>query len=334
MRRSNDVLVGSVVLATIVLVVAAALWVGQAHIGKRRDVLQARFRDVGNIQVGQPVVIRGVRAGRIVAIELADSGWVHVRLALDPSADLPADPVVILNEASMFGEWQATIVDRSGIPENRSLRQQIAEAGGQRGVLPGGTLPDIAQLTAVAGRIAGDVANVAERFQVAFDEPAARELRESIRNFAALTGTLSQTVQAQSGNLNALSADLHEGVTALTATAVALQRTAGRVDSATGNAQLQQVVSDVALASGDIRQAAEELHTVTRRLTRSNEDFDRVLLRSDTALARLTSGSGSLGLLLTDPTLYHHTDSLVVQLRSLAEDIRRRPQRYVNIRVF
>ncbi len=334
MRRNNDVLVGSVVLAAAVIIVGAALWVGQAHLGKPRNELTARFRDVGNVQVGQPVVIRGVKAGRVVGIELADSGWVHVRLALDPAAILPHDPAVILNEASMFGEWQATIVDRSGIPDNRSLRQQIADASGKRDVVPGGTLPDIAQLTAVAGRIAGDVASVAERVQIAFDERAARELRGSIRNFADLTSTLSQTVRAQSSNLKTLSSDLHAGVTALNATATAFQRTATRVDSATAHAELQGVMSNVSLASNDLRETAAELHTVTRRLTRSSDALDLVLLRTDTVLARLTGGSGSMGLMLNDPALYHHTDSLLLQLRSLAADVQAHPQRYVNIKVF
>jgi phospholipid/cholesterol/gamma-HCH transport system substrate-binding protein len=75
-KRSNDWIVGSVVIAATVMIVAATLWLQQADIGKRRESATARFRDVGNMQVGNAVVIRGVRSGRVQRIELADSGWV------------------------------------------------------------------------------------------------------------------------------------------------------------------------------------------------------------------------------------------------------------------
>jgi hypothetical protein len=160
-RRRNDFIVGAVIILATIAVVAGTLWVKQTDIAGRRSHVSARFRDVGGVQLGTAVVIRGVRAGRVDRMELKDDGWVHVRLVLDEKTKLPADPVVLLNESSLFGEWEVTIVERSGIPADREVRRQIAEAGRVDSVLPGATLPDIAKLAASAGRIAGDVARVA-----------------------------------------------------------------------------------------------------------------------------------------------------------------------------
>ena len=33
-------------------------------------------------------------------------------MKLDRAVQLPADPVVLLNESSLFGDWQATVVER------------------------------------------------------------------------------------------------------------------------------------------------------------------------------------------------------------------------------
>ncbi|HZI41478.1 MAG TPA: MlaD family protein, partial [Gemmatimonadaceae bacterium] len=212
MRRSNDLLVGTIVLLVILTLTGATFWVKQTDIGERRSKVVARFRDVGNARVGNAVVIRGVRAGTIEAIELGRGGWVHVRMNLERSMQLPATPVVLLNESSLFGEWQATITTRSALPHDETVQAQVAESSGGGDVLPGATLPDIAKLTAVAGQIAGDVANVAERVEVAFDERAARELRSSIRNFEDLSTTLSHTVRSHAGDLDTLSRGLQSAV--------------------------------------------------------------------------------------------------------------------------
>src|SRR5690606_38760638 len=178
-RRTNDFVVGLVVIVATVVIVAAALWVQRADFGQRRNPVEARFRDVGNAQVGCAVVVRGVNSGRIEGIELGDDGWLVVRLRMEDDAKLAPDPAVLLGQASLFGEWQATITERSALPANPELRRQVSEASGHGDMLPGASLPDVAQLTAVAGRIAGDVASLADRVQTAFDDSAAHELRST-----------------------------------------------------------------------------------------------------------------------------------------------------------
>jgi phospholipid/cholesterol/gamma-HCH transport system substrate-binding protein len=335
MKRSNDFIVGLTILVGVAAIVAATLWVKQADLGDRTERVTARFRDVGNVRVGAAVVLRGVRAGRVERIELGRDGWVEVSMALDPDVQLPRDPVVLLNESSLFGEWQATITEESAIPRDEVVARQLAEAraaGG--GALPGATLPDIAQLTAVAGRIAGDVASVAGRFEVAFDDQAARELRSSIRNFATLSATLSQTVRQQSANLNALSADMRQGMSRLSDAAESVQRVAERVDSSTATGQVRHIVDDVAAAASTLKEMSEEMRAMSRQLTRSQGRLDSVLMTTDSVMTKINTGQGSVGLLVNDPTLYRHSDSLVVELRALIADFKANPKKYVNLRIF
>jgi phospholipid/cholesterol/gamma-HCH transport system substrate-binding protein len=335
MKRSNDFIVGLTILVGVAAIVAATLWVKQADLGDRTERVTARFRDVGNVRVGAAVVLRGVRAGRVERIELGRDGWVEVSMALDPDVQLPRDPVVLLNESSLFGEWQATITEESAIPRDEVVARQLAEAraaGG--GALPGATLPDIAQLTAVAGRIAGDVASVAGRFEVAFDDQAARELRSSIRNFATLSATLSQTVRQQSANLNALSADMRQGMSRLSDAAESVQRVAERVDSSTATGQVRHIVDDVAAAASTLKEMSDEMRAMSRQLTRSQGRLDSVLMTTDSVMTKINTGQGSVGLLVNDPTLYRHSDSLVVELRALIADFKANPKKYVNLRIF
>ena len=335
MKRTNDFVVGLTILVGAAIIIGATLWVKQADLGNRQERVSARFRDVGNVRVGAAVVLRGVRAGRVEAIELARDGWVEVRMALDPDVRLPRDPVVLLNESSLFGEWQATITEESAIPRDEAVARQLADAKrGAGDMIPGATLPDIAQLTAVAGRIAGDVATVAGRVEVAFDDAAARELRSSIRNFASMSSTLAQTVRAQSRNLDALSGDMRLGMQRLASAAESVERVAERVDSSTATGQLKQIVTNVGDAAAQLRAASEEIRLMSRELTRSQGRLDSFLTRSDSVMNKINSGQGSLGLLVNDPALYHNSDSLVTQLRKLTADFQANPKRYVNLSIF
>ena len=334
MRRSNDFLVGTVVLLVILTLTGATLWVKQTDIGERHSKVVARFRDVGNARVGNAVVIRGVRAGTIEAIELARGGWVHVRMKLDRTMQLPGTPVVLLNESSLFGEWQATITQRSALPHDETVQSQIAESSGGDDVLPGATLPDIAKLTAVAGQIAGDVANVAGRVEVAFDERAARELRSSIRNFADLSTTLSQTVRAHAGDLDTLSRGLQSAVSSLNRTAVSASQIAARVDSSSTTGEIRQIVDDMSHAAAELRRGSAQIRMMSEQLSRTQGHLDSFLTNGDSVLTKLNSGQGSLGLLLNDPSLYRNGDSLLTQLRGLVTEVRTNPKKFVSVRIF
>ena len=229
MRRRPDFIVGATVLVTIVALIASVLWMRQSDPTRRRQRVVARFSDVGNARVGNQAVIRGVRSGRIQSIELADDGAVLVHLSLNRDAQLPQDPVVLLNESSLFGEWQATIMERTSLPRDEAVTRQLQPT--DNGMIPGVTLPDIAKLTAVAGQIAGDVAAVAGRVEVAFDANAATELRTSIRNFAVLSATLANAVRSHAGDLDTMSVQLQAAVRSLNRTAAQTERMAQRVDS-------------------------------------------------------------------------------------------------------
>jgi phospholipid/cholesterol/gamma-HCH transport system substrate-binding protein len=334
MKRNNDVVVGTVVLAVAILTVGAIAWVKQVDVGGGQHEVVANFRDVGNARVGNAVVIRGVVGGRIQAIELAPGGWVSVRMKLNPAVQLPKDPVVLLNESSLFGDWQATVVERSALPVDAALRRDVAEASRIRGVIPGASQPGIGELTAVAGQIAGDVANVASRIQTAFDDQAARELRASIRNVADLSATVRGVVRDHASDIDSLSGQLRAAVLALNRTAARVELTAQRIDSATTSDQVRSLVDNLSIASGELRQAALRVRELTTGLASTQAKADAFLANGDSVLRKLNHGQGSLGLLLNDPSMYRHTDSLVLELRALAADLKANPKKYINLKIF
>ena len=90
--RSNDWIVGLKIILVMAGIVAATLFLQQAELGRKRDTVTAHFRDIGSLQVGNAVVIRGVASGRVKQIALAPKGWVVVEMELDEGTALPTNP--------------------------------------------------------------------------------------------------------------------------------------------------------------------------------------------------------------------------------------------------
>jgi phospholipid/cholesterol/gamma-HCH transport system substrate-binding protein len=333
-NRMNDFTVGLSVIAVAAMLAVGLAWVQQADVGQRRREIVARMRDVGNARVGNAVVIRGVIAGRLQSIELAGVGWVQVLLKLDKEVELPPDPVVLLSESSLFGEWQVAILSRDALPQDESVVRQIAEASGVRGTLAGAALPGIGKLTAVAGQIAGDVASVAARVQTAFDDQAARELRNSIRNVAELSTTLSGTVREHASDLDTVTLQLRSAVASINQTAANVQRMAQRVDSSASSGEVKRIVDNIGQASTDLRRATAQVHDLATRFTASQGRLDAFLANGDSVLMKLNAGKGSLGLFVNDPSLYKRVDSTLVELQSLITDLKANPRKYLRLSIF
>ncbi len=333
-RRASDFVVGATVLVVTIVVIGAVLWLKQADLSGKTRHLVVRTRDVGGVALGNPVVIRGVRSGQVESIALGERGWVVLKLGIDRGVTLPSDPVVLLAASSLFGEWQATITDAAGLPADRDLRAAISASRTTGDTLAGAVLPDIAQLTTVAGRIAGDVAKVADRVQVAFDEQAARELRESIRNFSRLSAQLATTVQLQSKNIDQISSDVQVGLKSINAAAANLNAFSSRIDSATSRGELQTILANSQTAARELLAATSRLREVAEGLDRTEGRLASAVAQADSVFNKVNAGRGSLGLMVNDPALYQQSDSLVRELRSLVADVKKNPKRYFNLRVF
>jgi len=334
-KRENEFAVGVVVIAAFTVVVAGALWLSGAHLGRTEAVYTARFRTVGGLGVGDPVVLRGVRVGRVEGIRLASGNWVEADLKIYAGAQPPPRPAVIAASASLFGEWAASLVALDQLPNDPNIQQAIAEAqaaGG--GKWPGATLPDIGQLTAQASRIATDIATVATRVQTAFDSTAVNELRRSIRDFGQVADRIVQVTNEQAGVISRVGTNLRTGSDVLAQAATNLQSTLGRVDSATNQGQLAAILNNTAAASHNLQQSSQDMRDLLDAAHRNQESLVRVLVAADSVMSRIANRSGTLGLLVADSALYRETTLTMIQLRQLLSDIQANPRKYFTFSVF
>jgi phospholipid/cholesterol/gamma-HCH transport system substrate-binding protein len=335
MKRSNEFAVGLAVLAALALVIFGALWLSETDVNQKEATYTARFRTVGGLGVGAPVTLRGVKVGRVEAIRLVENEWVETEFSVDRGVDLPPKPAVISASASLFGEWSANIVPYEPLPTDPNVRAALIEsdqAGGE--AWPGATLPDIGQLTAQASRIAGDVGDITARIGQAFDSSALASMQQSVKDLAQISQRLVTFANAQTSRIDRVSRNVATTSDAFAGVARTFQGAVARLDTATADNQLQDILNNGRASSTDLRQAAADLRSVMSAARENQASLVRVLVQADSLMTQMRSGSGTMGLLATDSTLYRETTETVIQFRELLTDIQANPRKYLKISVF
>ena len=325
----NELRVGLVVLAGIAVIVLGTLWMHDWSFGQERQDVEAWFREVGQLQGGNAVKLRGVPIGEVTEIRLdRRSTGVIVELNIASDVVLPEDPVVILSPESFFGDWQAEIFPRSRFP---FYDYAISP---DPGVIPGYSLPDISRLTAVADRIAENLAVITDRVDIAFTEETAMNIRDAIDNIQQVTAQLTNLVETQEATV----VNLAQGLETTTATFQEAVETANRafqqVEAAIAEDELTHIIDNVEAMTARMDTVSEALTHVSRELGSTVSSADSSFRSLNSIMGSLERGEGSLGALLQDTALYNELVLTSTLVQDLLLDFQRNPRKYINLRVF
>ncbi len=286
------------------------------------------------MSVGDPVVLRGVKVGRVEAIRLAPDEWVEADLRLATEAEMPSHPVAIASSASLFGEWQVAVFDRDQAPDDPEVRRLLDEAAAAGDQWPGATLPDIGQLTSQASRIAGDVATVTNRIGGLVDSNTINDLRQSVVALRESAERLADFTQRQAGQLDHVVTNAATSSDQISRASGHLDATLSRIDSSTASGELSAMVTDARAAAAELRNASADVRVLSSTAASQRDRLVDIFASTDSVLGRLSRGEGTLGMLSSDSTLYREATRTVVQLRSLLADIQANPRRYFRFSVF
>jgi phospholipid/cholesterol/gamma-HCH transport system substrate-binding protein len=269
----------------------------------------------------------------VAVIRVAADDWVEVDFRLKPDLKLPARPAAIAAPATLFGEWRVNILAVEEAPSDL-VQQQLAEASGAGSVWPGTTLPDIGEITLQASRIAGDIGLITNRIGGALDSSAVADVRASLKDLRATVVRLTQMANAQSENLATLTGNLTSASGDVGVASRRFSTVMGRVDSATSQGQLQELVGSARETGAALRQMTADMQAIVSDVKQHRQSLVRVLEASDSLLTRVQQGRGTLSLLASDSALYHEATGAVQQLRRLLADIQANPRRYFRFSVF
>jgi len=353
--RSQDLLLGVLFFATLITIGLVTILLADLPLGVRRHDVELLSADVGYLRVGDPVLLQGMPAGKVEALErlsepvpvtgpdgrsLSATVRVHARLDIDPYALLREDHEVVIEERGLLGgrlvrlepgragptiERDTTLVAVS----RPSLTQAaIAFIEGDDGGGLGDALVTFSDTMHDLGEGRGTLP------MLIHDEQVAADVRAGIADLA----TLAADVRGGDGTLSRLIRDpaLHDETRALVAewtrTSDALGGVVDRVDR--GEGSLGRLVTDGALVA-----QAERFFTSSATLVddvragqgtlgrlvvdaRLHDEVERFFADASRVAGQLSEGEGLLPALLSDPGMRADLERILQQALAGIEDAR------------
>ncbi|HWP37628.1 MAG TPA: MlaD family protein [Gemmatimonadales bacterium] len=133
--------------------------------------------------------------------------------------------------------------------------------------------------------------------------------------------------------------DIHRALVAVERTLNVVARlgegpTVGELRETLGSVQRLATRMDSTLAKPDIGKSLEQMDEITTGLKEMSDGLGRATTALGSILEKMDQGQGVLGKALNDSTLHDDLHETLVALRKLLDDVRERPGRYVNVKVF
>jgi phospholipid/cholesterol/gamma-HCH transport system substrate-binding protein len=331
MTGRKELLVGSVIIAALAVAIIGTLWLQGTNFGRPTTTVDVLLESVGQLSEGNVVTYRGVRIGQVSTVSVEPDGQdVRVTLLLLQDVELPDDAGVVLGPESLFGDWQAEIVSRASFP-----RFQFYDVPPDKGDALGGyALPEITRLTASAEQISDNLADLTNRLELAFSQETADNLATAIGNLEAITREVRTLVQQQGEVAGRITANADSALSEIDAAVRVARRAFQRVDTVLAGEHLDSLVADLRGAALGMREVAQSLSNDSTGVSATLARADSAFIRVDRIAARLESGEGSLGRLLSDTTFAVRAEGVLQSLDLLLEDLRENPRRYVRLSIF
>jgi phospholipid/cholesterol/gamma-HCH transport system substrate-binding protein len=257
MKTRDEVLVGLVVTAAIVVTVLGSLWLARGGLSKGYP-LYAKFPWGAGLKQGQPVLLVGVNVGYVDEVDLHQDGTLVTTLRIQKSYQVPVTSKATVVPNGIFGDMAIAVTPSR--PDQRSFKPGDT-------VPIGPSTPGIADLTSKADSITKSVnamTSALEREMVAGG--GIRDLR--------------QTIAATNRMVNEFAAVASEQSKQLTATMTSLRRATSAIDPAKVDSTLtnfRSASSNLAAMSADLKQTSSKLDAILAKVDSGNGSAAKLL---------------------------------------------------------
>ncbi len=311
----HEVKIGIIAIITI----AVFIWIYNFMKGK--NVLTSSksytvvYDKVNGLEESNAVLINGYRVGLVDKIRFASdqSGKLIVTLLIEENFDIPENSIARIYSSDLMGTRSINLI----LGES----EEICESGDTLIPEVEGTLQEQVSIEMLP------LKNKAENLMLSIDSVLAViqvTFNESFRdNFSASFEHIRQTIK----NLNRSTYALD----------TLLTNEDGRFANFLSN--IESISENLKNNNEELTQLFQNMATLSDSLAKSQvrstiDNLSRTLANMDTTLTRINRGEGTLGMLITDDSLYINLENATKSLDALLKDVKENPKRYVQVSVF
>ena len=239
MKTRDEVLVGLIVTAAIVVTVLGSLWLARGGLSKGYP-LYAKFPWGAGLKQGQPVLLVGVNVGYVDEVDLHQDGILVTTLRIGKSYKVPLGSKATVIPNGIFGDQAVALTPER--PNPRSFNQGDT-------VPVGPSTPGIAQLTSKADSIARSVNAVTTALQQEMVAAGGiRDMRQAMAGTNRLITEFASIAAEQSRQL--------------TATMTSLRRATSAIDPA----KVDSTITNLRTASANMAEMSSQLKETSGKL--------------------------------------------------------------------
>ena len=305
MKTSRLFWIGLIFVLCGVAFVAGLLYIQDISIKKSKYTFTVMFENVQGLHVGDQVDMLGKKIGKVTKTRFM-AQKIAVELAIDNSFSfsIPIDSKIEVKSEGIIGSKFISITPGYN-RKDYILPGTIVE--GLREFDLTEITPDIVPMTQ-------DLSAFARQLKAILGKEEGDKIRLTIKNIESFTAQLDSLISAKDRNnfqttmknLRDVTAELKEGINK-------------EID------KLDQMLNSFKA----VTDKSDELSTTISELRKSSESFSSATQKLDMLLTKMENGEGTLGKLVNNDTLHENMNSLVNEVRTLVQDFKENPTKYM-----
>ena len=305
MKISRLFWIGLIFVLSVVAFVGGLLYIQDISIKKSKYTFTVMFENVQGLHVGDQVDMLGKKIGKVTRTRFM-AQKIAVELAIDNSFSfsIPIDSKIEVKSEGIIGSKYISITPGYN-RKDYILPGTIVE--GLREFDLTEITPDIVPMTQ-------DLSAFARQLKAILGKEEGDKIRLTIKNIESFTAQLDTLISAKDRNnfqttmknLRDVTAELKEGINK-------------EID------KLDQMLNSFKT----VTDKSDELSTTISELRKSSESFSSATQKLDMLLAKIENGEGTLGKLVNNDILHENMNSLVNDVRTLVQDFKDNPTKYM-----
>ena len=294
MKMRKEIKIGIFAVVILLSAWAGIRFLSGLDVFGRSRTYTAHYEQINGLQDAAAVVICGVKVGQVTGVKI-DLENGGVNVNLSIDKEYN---IPTDSRAMMFS---------AGLMGGKSIEIKLGEA---TEYLKNGDAIQTGVTLDMFDTLANELGDIKERVATLLDN-----LNQTISGVDSLIDDNSKTITKAVANLNAVMSELKKS------------NIIGNIDSfcatlSQNGAKLDSIVTDI----NSVTKALNEQH--------SGEKLAAAINEVNTLLAKINSGSGSVGNLISDEKLYKELAQASQNLSLLLADLKDNPKRYINVTVF